>query len=48
MGEILFYAGLIGMALVVVSTIVTIIVLSGSRKALRKKMMDEYGQKESY
>lgn len=44
-GEMLFYGGIAGMAIVFVVAIVVIIVLSGSRKRLRKKFKEEYGEK---
>jgi len=45
-GEILFYGGIAGMGVIAVAAIVVIIVLSRSRKALRKKLDAEYGPKE--
>ena len=42
-GEILFYGGIAGMAIVVVVAIVVIAALSGSRKRLRRKLGEEYG-----
>ena len=44
-GELLFYGGIAGMAIVVIVAIVVIIILSGSRKRLRHKLNDEYGVK---
>jgi len=44
-GELLFYGGIAGMAIVVITSIVVIIILSGSRKRLRRKLNDEYGVK---
>jgi ABC-type lipoprotein release transport system permease subunit len=43
-GEMLFYGGIAGMAVVVVVAIIVIVVLSGSRKRLRQKMNEEYGK----
>ena len=42
-GEMLFYGGIVGMAIVVVVAVVVIVVLSGSRKRLRRKLNEEYG-----
>ncbi len=42
-GEMLFYGGIAGMAVVVVVAIIVTVVLAGSRKRLRKKLNDEYG-----
>jgi hypothetical protein len=42
-GEMLFYGGIIGMAVVAVAAITVIAVLSGSRKRLRRKLNEEYG-----
>lgn len=44
-GEMLFYGGIAGMAIVLIIAIVVIIALSGSRKRLRCKMNEEYGGK---
>ena len=42
-GEMLFYGGLAGTALVVIVSIVTVIILAGSKKRLRRKINEEYG-----
>ena len=42
-GEMLFYGGIAGMAVTVIVSVIIVIVLAGSRKRLRKKMNDEYG-----
>ena len=42
-GEMLFYGGIAGMAIVVIISIIVIAVLAGSRKRLRRKLNDEYG-----
>jgi len=44
-GEILFYVGIIGMAITLVVAIIVIAVLSGSRRRLRRKLDEEYGGK---
>ena len=44
-GEMLFYGGIAGMAVVAVVSLIVIIVMSGSRKRLRNKLSDEYGKK---
>ena len=43
-GELLFYGGIAGMAVVVIVTIIVIAVLTGSRKRLRNKLSEEYGE----
>ena len=42
-GQMLFYGGIIGIAVVVIVSIIVIAVLAGSRKRLRRKLNDEYG-----
>ena len=42
-GEMLFYGGIAGMVITAVISVVVIIVLSGSRKRLRRKLNDAYG-----
>ena len=42
-GELLFYGGIVGMALTVIAAIVVIIILSGSRKRIRDQLNEEYG-----
>jgi len=42
-GQMLFYGGLAGIAVVIVVSIIVIIVLAGSRKRLRRKLNEEYG-----
>jgi len=44
-GEMLFYGGIAGMAIVIVVAAVVIIVMAGSRKRLRRKLNEEYGGK---
>ena len=43
-GEMLFYGGILGMAVVVIATIIVTIILTGSRKRLRRKLNEEYGE----
>ncbi|MCL2661987.1 MAG: hypothetical protein FWE83_01475 [Oscillospiraceae bacterium] len=43
-GELLFYGGIAGMVLVIIVSIIVFIVLAGSRKRLRRKLDDEYGE----
>ncbi|MDR2615718.1 MAG: hypothetical protein LBC28_03970 [Oscillospiraceae bacterium] len=45
-GEMPFYGGIAGMALVTVVAIIVIILLSGSRRRLRRKLGEEYGSVE--
>ena len=42
-GEMLFYGGIVGMAIVLAVAVIVVIVLSGSRKRLRRKLSEEYG-----
>ena len=42
-GELLFYGGISGMILVAAAASVTVIILTGSRKRLRRKLREEYG-----
>ena len=42
-GELYFYGGIAGMAIVAVAAIIVAIVLAGSRKRLRRKLNEEYG-----
>lgn len=42
-GEMLFYGGIAGMAVVTVVAIVVILIMAGSRKRLRRKLNEEYG-----
>jgi tetrahydromethanopterin S-methyltransferase subunit E len=42
-GEMLFYGGIAGMAIVIVTAIIIIAILAGSRKRLRRKLNEEYG-----
>ena len=44
-GELLFYGGIAGMALVLLIAIIVIIAMSGSRRKLRRKLNEEYGGK---
>jgi Na+-transporting methylmalonyl-CoA/oxaloacetate decarboxylase gamma subunit len=46
-GEMLFYGGIAGMAIVLITAIIVIAVLSGSRKRLRRKLNEEYGNNKS-
>ena len=41
-GEALFYGGIIGMAIVAIITIAVILIMTGSRKRLRRKLNEEY------
>ena len=41
-GEMLFYGGMAGMAAVAIVSVIVFIVLSGSRKRLRKKLNEDY------
>lgn len=43
-GEMLFYGGIAGMVIVAIISVIVIIVLSGSRKRLRRKLNEEYGE----
>ena len=42
-GEMPFYGGIAGMAIVLVVAVVVVIVVSGSRRRLRQKFNEEYG-----
>lgn len=42
-GEMLFYGGIAGMAVVAVAAVIVMAVLGSSRKRLRRKMSEEYG-----
>jgi len=42
-GEMLFYGGIAGMAVVLLISLIVIIIMSGSRKRLRRKLNEEYG-----
>ena len=42
-GELYFYGGIAGMAIVAVAAIIVAIILAGSRKRLRRKLNEEYG-----
>ena len=42
-GEVLFYGGIAGMAIVFIVAVIVVIVLLGSRKRLRQKFNEEYG-----
>lgn len=42
-GEMLFYGGIAGMAVVVIVAVIVIIVLASSRSRLRRKLDEEYG-----
>ena len=44
-GELLFYGGIAGMALIGIISIAIIIILARSRRRLNKKFNDEYGGK---
>jgi hypothetical protein len=43
-GEMLFYGGIAGMAITLIAAAIVITVLSGSRRRLRKKLNEEYGE----
>ena len=42
-GELLFYGGIVGMAVIVIIAVIVVAILFGSRKRLRSKLNDEYG-----
>jgi type II secretory pathway pseudopilin PulG len=42
-GEMLFYGGIVGMAIVIIVAVIVVAVLAGSRKRLRRKLQEEYG-----
>lgn len=42
-GELLFYGGIGGMVLVALAAMITVVILTGSRKRLRRKLREEYG-----
>ena len=44
-GEMLFYGGITGMAIVLIISIVVTVILAGSRKRLRFKLDEEYGRR---
>jgi len=44
-GELLFYGGITGVVIVLIVSIIVIAILSRSRKKLRNKFKDEYGNK---
>ena len=44
-GEMLFYGGIAGMVITAIISVIVIAVLSGSRKRLRRKLNEEYGDK---
>ncbi len=44
-GEMLFYGGIAGMAITLIAALIVVIVMSGSRRRLRKKLKEEYGEK---
>ncbi|MDR1640854.1 MAG: hypothetical protein LBC41_08350 [Clostridiales bacterium] len=46
-GETFFYAGIGGMAAVAVIGIISVFLLSGTRKKLNKKFNEEYGMNNS-
>lgn len=46
-GEMLFYGGIIGMAVAAAAAIIVTAVLSGSRKRLRRKLNEEYGSRDN-
>lgn len=43
-GEMLFYGGIAGMVLTAIIAIIVLIVMSGSRKRLRRRLNEEYGR----
>ena len=43
-GEMLFYGGIAGMVLVVIVSAIVVAVLAASRKRLRRKLNEEYGE----
>jgi hypothetical protein len=42
-GEMLFYGGIVGMAIVAAAAVAVAAILTGSRKRLRRKLNEEYG-----
>lgn len=42
-GEMLFYGGVAGMIITAVVAVIVIVILAGSRKRLRRKLDEEYG-----
>lgn len=42
-GEMLFYGGILGMAVVLLVSVIVFCVMSKSRKRLRRKLDNEYG-----
>ena len=42
-GEMLFYGGVLGMVIVSIISIIVAVILAGSRKRLRRKLDEEYG-----
>ncbi|MCI8287292.1 MAG: hypothetical protein HFH89_06485 [Lachnospiraceae bacterium] len=42
-GELLFYGGISGMVMVAAAALVTVVILTGSRKRLRRRLREEYG-----
>lgn len=42
-GEMLFYGGAVGMVGTALAAILAMVLLSGSRKRLRRKLNEEYG-----
>jgi len=46
-GEMLFYGGITGMVITLIVSIIVIVILSGSRKRLRRKLNDDYGSKNN-
>lgn len=45
-GEILFYGGILGLAVTAIAAVIVTAILAGSRKRLRKKLDREYGKSE--
>ena len=42
-GELIFYIGIAGIVVMLIVSIIVIVVFSGSRKRLRRKLEEEYG-----
>jgi len=47
-GEMLFYGGIAGIVVVIIAAVITFVVMSGSRKRLRRKLDEEYGSNMNF
>jgi len=45
-GTLLFYGGVAGLAVTLIATVIIIILQTKSRKRVRKKLDEEYGQRK--